>query len=163
MSASLLAGIIVPHTILLAQELTSKKRVFEQVGLVAENLFRIGRAQVFDALFAREKLGSTALGQGVALPHGRLKGLKNPAAVLLRPVEPIPFDAPDGLPVTLIVALLVPAQATNVHLQLLSELAQMLSDRVMREKLMGSPSVDEIYTAIQEWRPYAADHRPEAV
>lgn len=163
MSASLLAGIIVPHTILLAQELTSKKRVFEQVGLVAENLFRIGRAQVFDALFAREKLGSTALGQGVALPHGRLKGLKIPAAVLLRPVEPIPFDAPDGLPVTLIVALLVPAQATNVHLQLLSELAQMLSDRVMREKLMGSPSVDEIYTAIQEWRPYAADHRPEAV
>lgn len=163
MSASLLAGIIVPHTILLAQELTSKKRVFEQVGLVAENLFRIGRAQVFDALFAREKLGSTALGQGVALPHGRLKGLKNPVAVLLRPVEPIPFDAPDSLPVTLIVALLVPAQATNVHLQLLSELAQMLSDRVMREKLMGSPSVDEIYTAIQEWRPYAADHRPEAV
>ena len=163
MSASLLAGIIVPHTILLAQELTSKKRVFEQVGLIAENLFRIGRAQVFDALFAREKLGSTALGQGVALPHGRLKGLKSPVAVLLRPVEPIPFDAPDGQPVTLIVALLVPAQATNVHLQLLSELAQMLSDRVMREKLMGSPSVDEIYTAIQEWRPYAADHRPEAV
>lgn len=153
----MLAGIIAPDTILLAQELTSKKRVFEQVGLVAENLFRIGRAQVFDALFAREKLGSTALGQGVALPHGRLKGLKSPAAILLRPVEPIPFDAPDGQPVTLILALLVPAQATNVHLQLLSELAQLLSDRILREKLMQSPSVDEIYTAIQEWRPYAAD------
>lgn len=163
MSASLLAGIISPHTILLAQELTSKKRVFEQVGLVAENLFRIGRAQVFEALFAREKLGSTALGQGVALPHGRLKGLKNPAAILLRPVEPISFDAPDGQPVTLILALLVPAQATHVHLQLLSELAQLLSDKVIRDKLVHSPSVDEIYTAIQEWKPYAADYRPEAV
>lgn len=163
MSGSLLAGIISPQTILLGQEVTSKKRVFEQVGLVAENQFRIGRAQVFDALFAREKLGSTALGQGVALPHGRLKGLKNPVAVLIRPQEPIPFDAPDGLPVSLILALLVPAQATNVHLQLLSELAQLLSDRIMREKLMHSPSADDIYSAIQDWKPYATDYRPEAV
>lgn len=163
MSASLLAGVISPQTILLGLELTSKKRVFEHVGLVAENLYRIGRAQVFDALFAREKLGSTALGQGVALPHGRLKGLKSPVAIVLRPLEPLPFDAPDGQPVNLIVALLVPAQATNIHLQLLSELAQLLSDRALREKIMHSSSADEIFSAIQEWRPYAADHRPEAV
>lgn len=157
MSTSLLAGIISPQTILLEQELTSKKRVFEQVGLLAENLYKIGRSQVFDALFAREKLGSTALGQGVALPHGRIKGLKSPVAILLRPVGVLPFDAPDGLPVSLVLALLVPAQATDVHLQLLSELAQLLSDRVMREKLLTSPSPDEIFTAIQEWHPYAAN------
>lgn len=157
MSTSLLAAIISPQTILLDQELTSKKRVFEQVGLLAENLYKIGRAQVFDALFAREKLGSTALGQGVAVPHGRIKGLKSPVAILLRPVGLLPFDAPDGLPVSLVMALLVPAQATDVHLQLLSELAQLLSDRLMREKLLSSPSAEEIYKVIQDWRPYAAD------
>ena len=104
---------------------SSKKRVFEQVGLLFENNHQIARSQVFDSLFAREKLGSTGLGQGVAIPHGRIKGLKEALGVLVRMKQAIPFDAPDGQAVGLIFVLLVPDRATDLHLQILSELAQM--------------------------------------
>ena len=115
----------------------SKKRVFEQAGLLFENTLHVARSQVFDSLFARERLGSTGLGQGVAIPHGRIKGLREAAAVLVRMKEAIPFDAPDGLPVNLACILLVPEKATDKHLQILSELAQMFSDKAFREKLRG--------------------------
>ncbi len=92
---------------------SSKKRVFEQAGLIFENNQAIARAKVFDSLFARERLGSTGLGQGVAIPHGRIKGLKEAVAAFVRVAEPIPFDAPDGQPVGLIIFLLVPEQATR--------------------------------------------------
>ena len=78
---------------------------------------------MFDSLFAREKLGSTGLGQGIAIPHGRIKGLKDALGAFVRPRQPIPFDAPDGKPVSLVFVLLVPEQATEKHLQILSELA----------------------------------------
>jgi mannitol/fructose-specific phosphotransferase system IIA component (Ntr-type) len=90
---------------------------------------------VYDALFAREKLGSTGLGQGIAIPHGRIKGLKAPVGAFVRLVNGVQFDAPDGKPVGLIFVLLVPEAANEHHLQLLSELAQMFSDREFREQL----------------------------
>ena len=73
---------------------TSKKRLFEQVGQMFETSHGLERDKVFDSLFARERLGSTGLGHGVAIPHGRIKGLKNPLAAVLRLQQPIPFDAP---------------------------------------------------------------------
>ena len=84
---------------MLDSESASKKRVFERVGLLFENTQHIARSQVFDSLFAREKLGSTGLGQGVAIPHGRVKGLRDAVAAFVKMQNPIPFDAPDGLPV----------------------------------------------------------------
>ena len=89
-------------------EATSKKRVFEQAGLLFENTLHVARSQVFDSLFTREKLGSTGLGQGVAIPHGRIKGLREAALMLIRLKEAIPFDAPDGQPVNITCILLVP-------------------------------------------------------
>jgi PTS system nitrogen regulatory IIA component len=94
---------------------------------------------VFDSLFAREKLGSTGLGQGIAIPHGRIKGLKEATGAFLRLTAPVPFDSPDGKPVSLLFVLLVPEQATEQHLQILSELAQRFSDRVCREALSAAP------------------------
>lgn len=155
MASSLLAEYLLCETVVLDQDLTSKKRVFEQVGLLLENLLGIARSVVFDSLFAREKLGSTALGQGVALPHGRIKGLKKPVLVFLRPREGVLFDAPDNQPVSLIFALLVPMQATDVHLQLLSELAQLLSDRNIRQQLTTLSEPQAVCQLIAEWQPYA--------
>ena len=144
-------------------DVSSKKRVFEHAGLIFENNQNIARSQVFDSLFAREKLGSTGLGQGIAIPHGRIKGLKEAVGALIRMREPIPFDAPDGLPVSLIFVLLVPERATDLHLQILSELAQMFSDRVFREQLVVAASADAMHQLIAEWQPHAEDQRSTTV
>ncbi len=122
-----------------------------------ENTQHIARSQVFDSLFAREKLGSTGLGQGVAIPHGRIKGLREAVAALIRMKEAIPFDAPDGQPVNLACVLLVPEKATDKHLQILSELAQMFSDKKFREGLLQSKNADEIHELIAGWSPHASN------
>jgi PTS system nitrogen regulatory IIA component len=144
-------------------DVSSKKRVFEHAGLMFENNQNVARSQVFDSLFAREKLGSTGLGQGIAIPHGRIKGLKDAIGAMIRMREPIPFDAPDGQPVNLIFVLLVPERATDLHLQILSELAQMFSDHVFREQLLQTASADAVHDLIAKWQPHAANQRSAAV
>ena len=103
-----LAAILQPALVQVGVDATSKKRVFEQLGLLFENEQQLPRALITDSLFARERLGSTGLGHGVAIPHGRIKGLKNPLAAVLRVAAPIGFDAPDDEPVSLLIVLLVP-------------------------------------------------------
>jgi PTS system nitrogen regulatory IIA component len=138
---------------------SSKKRLFEQVGLLFENNHGIARSLVFDSLFARERLGSTGLGQGVAIPHGRIKGLKDALGAFVRLGQPVPFDAPDGKPVNLLFVLLVPEQATEKHLQILSELAQMFSDRALREAMTAAPDAGALHQLIAAWQPDAAGQR----
>ncbi len=150
---NLIAQLLPESNIIIDLDVTSKKRVFEQVGLLFENTLHIARSQVFDSLFAREKLGSTGLGQGVAIPHGRIKGLREAAAALVRMKEAIPFDAPDGLPVSIACVLLVPEKATDQHLLILSELAQMFSNKNFREKLLHSRDAKEIHQLISDWMP----------
>lgn len=133
-----LAKLLSLENIVLDLEASSKKRVFEQAGVLFENNQGIARSTVFDSLFARERLGSTGLGQGVAIPHGRIKGLKEATGAFLRLSAPVPFDSPDGKPVSLLFVLLVPELATEQHLQILSELAQRFSDRSCREALAGA-------------------------
>jgi PTS system nitrogen regulatory IIA component len=149
---SLISKILTPECVLLDSESASKKRVFERVGLLFENTQQIARSQVFDSLFAREKLGSTGLGQGVAIPHGRVKGLRDAVAAFVKMQNPIPFDAPDGLPVTFIFVLLVPERATDIHLQLLGELAQMFSDKNFRDKLQATDDPAAIHKLFTEWQ-----------
>src|SRR5687767_2636299 len=110
---NLVAKLLPLENVLIDLDVSSKKRVFEQAGLVFENNQHIARSQVFDSLFAREKLGSTALGQGIAIPHGRIKGLREAVGAIIRMRTPIPFDAPDAQPVSLIFVLLVPERATD--------------------------------------------------
>lgn len=144
-------------------DITSKKRLFEQIGLMFENEDRIGRASVFDALFAREKLGSTGLGCGVAIPHGRIKNLRETIAVFVRAREGIPFESPDDAPVRLIYAMLVPAHATEQHLNMLSELAQMFSDDALREALLVESDQRIVHRLLTEWSPYVATHDTAAL
>ena len=160
---SLIAKLLPPQNVVLDLDVSSKKRVFEHVGLLFENNHNVSRSQVFDSLFAREKLGSTGLGQGIAIPHGRIKGLKEAVGAMIRMREPIVFDAPDGQPVSLIFVLLVPERATDLHLQILSELAQMFSDNAFRDRLLHAASADAVHSLIAEWQPHAASQRNAAV
>ncbi len=148
---NLISKILVSNNILFDTESTSKKRVFENVGLLFENKMQLGRSQVFDSLFAREKLGSTGLGQGVAIPHGRIPKLREATAAFVKTTHPIPFDSPDGQPVNLIFVLLVPELATDLHLQILGELAQMFSDPEFRRKLNACPDTASIHALFVNW------------
>ncbi|SFK35008.1 PTS IIA-like nitrogen-regulatory protein PtsN [Nitrosomonas aestuarii] len=150
---NLISQLLPQSNVIVDLDVASKKRVFEQAGLLFENTIQIARSQVFDSLFAREKLGSTGLGQGVAIPHGRIKGLREAVAALVRMKEAIPFDAPDGQPVSIACILLVPEKATDQHLQILSELAQMFSDKQFRESILNSKNAAEIHKLIEEWSP----------
>jgi PTS system nitrogen regulatory IIA component len=156
---NLVAKLLPPGNVLLDFSVSSKKRLFEQIGLLFENNHGIARNLVFDSLFDRERLGSTGLGQGVAIPHGRIKGLKDALGAFVRLAQPVPFDAPDGKPVTLVFALLVPEQATEKHLQILSELAQMFSDRTLREAMAAAPDAAALHRLISGWQPDAASQR----
>jgi len=152
---NLISKLLAPDNILLDTESTSKKRVFERVGLLFENNQQIARSQVFDSLFAREKLGSTGLGHGVAIPHGRIAKLRDATAAFVKTSHPIPFDAPDGEPVSLIFVLLVPERATDLHLQILGELAQMFSDPQFRNRLQECEDAPSIHQLFYEWNAAA--------
>ncbi len=114
---------------------TSKKRVFEQAGLLLENNQGVERAAVYESLFARERLGSTGLGCGIAVPHGRVKGLKNGVAAFIRLAKAIPFDSPDQQPVDQLLILLTPETSTQQHLDILAEVARLFSDEALRSRL----------------------------
>ena len=141
---SLISQLLTPENIVLDLEASSKKRVFEHAGLLFENHQGIARSVVFDSLFAREKLGSTGLGHGIAIPHGRIKGLKEASGAFLRLATPVPFDSPDGKPVSLLFVLIVPEQATEHHLQILSELAELFSESSCRDALGTADSAQAV-------------------
>ena len=147
-----LASILSPAQVLAHVEVTSKKRAFEEAGLLFENLHGLSRALVTDSLFSRERLGSTGLGHGVAIPHGRIKGLKSPMAAVFQLAHPIGFDAPDDQVVGLLIFLLVPEAATQKHLEILSEIAELLSDADLREKLVSSTDALQLYALIAGWQ-----------
>ena len=147
-----LASILPPAQVLVSLDATSKKRAFEEAGLLFEGLHGLSRALVTDSLFARERLGSTGLGHGVAIPHGRIKGLKSPMAAVFQLASPIGFDAPDEQPVVLLIFLLVPEAATQKHLEILSEFAELLSDATLREKIKSSADAAELHSMIADWK-----------
>ena len=148
-----LASILPPSQVLVAVDASSKKRAFEEAGLLFESQHGLSRALITDSLFARERLGSTGLGHGVAIPHGRIKGLKAPMAAVLQLAQTIGFDAPDEQPVRLLIFLLVPEAATQKHLEILSEIAELLSDAGLREQLKNAESAQSLHALIANWQP----------
>lgn len=146
------AKILPVANVALDVEVSSKKRAFEQAGLIFENNCGIARAVVSDNLFARERMGSTGLGHGVAVPHGRVKGLKAPLAAFMRLAEPIPFESPDGEPVSLLVFLLIPDHVTQQHLEILSEIAEMFSDEAFRTVLSTDVDANAVHAHILAWQ-----------
>jgi len=131
----------------------TKPRLFEAVAALFERDTALPRATIVAALAAREKLGSTGLGQGIAIPHGRLKGLAEARGAFVRLAAPIAFDAPDARPVSQVFVLLVPEHATDRHLQILSELAQMFSERAFRDQLASAADSAQVHALIADWQP----------
>ena len=151
-----LASILPPAQVLVSVDVTSKKRAFEEAGLLFESLHGLSRALITDSLFARERLGSTGLGHGVAIPHGRIKGLTAPMAAVWQRASPSGFDAPDEQPVGLLIFLLVPEAATQKHLEILSEIAELLSDSQLRERLKSSSDAQLLHSMIDSWQSSVA-------
>jgi PTS system nitrogen regulatory IIA component len=150
-----IAELLPAANIVLDLDADTKGRLFDAMGDLFERTSGLARATVTASLGARERLGSTGLGQGIAIPHGRIKGLAQATGAFVRLRTPIPFDAPDGRPVTQVFVLLVPEQATEAHLQLLSELAQMFSERSFRDKLAAAADAAELEQLFHAWEAAA--------
>ncbi len=124
-----LATLVSPDAVAGLESVSSKKRSLEQLAaLLVDVNPQLKPEGVFDALMERERLGSTALGKGVAIPHARLPGVDRPSIAIIKMDKGIDFDAPDGLPVDVLVALVVPDEANEEHLQILASLAELASD-----------------------------------
>jgi len=124
-----IVDLLSPERVLSCNDIGSKKRLLEQLSeLLAGSSPQLSRLEIFDALLNREKLGSTGLGKGVAIPHGRMIGIERPLCAFIRLEHPVDFDAADGKPVDLVFCLLVPLDSTEEHLQVLSTIAEIFSN-----------------------------------
>jgi len=130
----------------------SKKRLLEQLGeLLASSSPALSQHEIFDALLNREKLGSTGLGKGVAIPHGRVAGLERPLCALIKLAPALDFDATDGEPVDLVFALLVPENSTEEHLQVLSTIAEIFSNTEICTALRACESSECLLGQLYQW------------
>lgn len=140
-------GILEPQSVLVDDDSPSKKRVLER----AAHLLSPGDSEqaehVFERLLERERLGSTGLAGGVALPHARVPGATTTRGAFIRLAQPIDFDALDGRPVDLVFALMVPEEATDEHLQLLAQLASLFKDTETCEQLR-SAEAEQAYSLL---------------
>lgn len=141
----LIASLLRPEHVLLDVSVSSKDTLFEAIAARLATHLELAPKVIVKSLVDREKLGSTGLGQGVAIPHGRIKHLPQAVGAFVRTRDAIAFDAPDQVPVRLLFVLLVPDHATDLHLQILAELAQLFSDRALRERLQQSQDATQIF------------------
>jgi PTS system nitrogen regulatory IIA component len=134
-AGSAIAQLMSRDHVLLGLNVADRQALFDELGRFFQQRYGLPADAVTAGLAARESMGSTGLGQGVAVPHGQIKGLREAMVLYVRPVTPIAFDAPDGKPVSDIVVLLVPKWANSTHLRLLAEVAERFCDQQFREQL----------------------------
>ncbi len=148
---STLADLLRLEDILLDLDVSSKPQLFEEIGRHMEREHAMPQAWVAESLSRRELAGSTGLGKGVAIPHARVKNLERIQVAYVRLKLPIPFDAPDGKPVSDVLVLLVPKQATEEHLGILADATQMFSDRQLRERLHLCQHALDVKRLFETW------------
>ncbi len=148
-----LTELLTPARISCNSHATSKKRVLEQLSaLLTEDQTSIGKKEVFDSLISRERLGSTGLGHGVAIPHGRVKNSDKTIGAFIKLEQGIDFDAADKQSVDLLFALLVPENSTNEHLDILAKLAEMFSDAGLIQRLREADDSASLLKEISDWQ-----------
>ncbi|GAB3310865.1 PTS sugar transporter subunit IIA [Haliea atlantica] len=148
----ILAQLLTPERTLCRASGSSKKKLFETLAeLIARDRSELSQSEVFTQLVARERLGSTGLGGGIAIPHCRIPGCQEPLAALVSLEEPIDFDAPDDMAVDLLCVLLVPDQAHQEHLDILARIARLFSQGAFCEALRDADSNDKLFRAATEW------------
>lgn len=139
------SDLLSPESVLPMVRTSSKKRLLELISnALARNSEQLSSREIFESLCARERLGSTGLGNGVAIPHGRVSGSSGVQAVFVRLAKPLAFDAIDGEPVDLLFALAVPEDCTSDHLKLLSQIAERFSDKELLEQLRNAADANEM-------------------
>lgn len=144
-----------PRRVSLGVAAPTKKRLFEHVGaLLHEDTATLDAHAAAAALLERERLGSTGIGSGVALPHGRVKGLAGAVGAFCTLSRALDYEAIDRKPVTMAFALLVPAEASEEHLKILAELAGLFSNKAWRERLLTAPTAEELYNRLTH--PFSA-------
>jgi PTS system nitrogen regulatory IIA component len=127
---------------------TNKKALFQQLGAIAARAYDLDAKLVTDSLSAREKLGSTGFGAGVAIPHGKIEGLRGVIGVFARLEKPVDFAAVDELPVDLVFMMLSPVGAGAEHLKALARVSRRLRDRGFAAKLRGAGSTDALFALL---------------
>ena len=133
---------------------TSKKKALEELSnLLATGAANLGNHEVFNSLTGREKLGSTGLGHGVAIPHGRVTGVDRSVGAFMRLKHPVDYDSHDGNPVDLVFGLLVPQTATEAHLKHLAAVAEMFSDDAFCAKLRSAADSAALYALLSGYTP----------
>ena len=148
-----LSNFLSPERIACGVNASSKKRALEQLsGLIAQGNPELSPHDVFDSLIARERLGGTGLGHGVAIPHGRLKNYPATIGAFITLKEGVDFDALDNQPVDLLFALLIPENSTQEHLEILSLLAGMFNNEAFRDALRDVDSPEELYRLMVQWQ-----------
>ena len=149
----LLIDLLTPARTCVGHTATSKKRLLESLaGTLADGQGEAVERAIFDSLFAREKLGSTGLGHGIAIPHGRTPGLANAIGAFVRLSEGVDFAAIDGAPVDLVFALAVPEHFSHQHLVLLSQLAEMFGDPAFCQRLREAPDGAAASALLADWQ-----------
>ena len=153
-----LTTLISPATLGCKLQLASKKKALEILSsLLAKQASGVSENQIFDSLLARERLGSTGLGKGIAIPHGRIEGLEMPLGALITLESGVDFDAPDREPVDMLFALAVPASCNQEHLQILAGLAELFSDSGITEKLRSIESEASLFAELSHWHALQTD------
>jgi len=152
-----IADLLTPERVACRNDLTSKKRTLEALGeLIATAQSDLSAQAIFDSLIGRERLGSTGLGHGVALPHGRLSRSRQAVGAFIRLEQGVDFDALDQQPVTLLFALLVPEHFTDEHLKILAYLAEMFSDRAFCDILRATEDDQTLFQRLVSWEPFTS-------
>ena len=145
------AQLLTPERVACDVEAPSKKRVLERLSeLLSQDQTDITTIDVYNSLLARERLGGTGIGHGIAIPHGRLKNIHETLGAFIKLKQGVDFDSADRQPVDLIFALMVPEEATQEHLQTLAMLARMFSDEKVREQLHRATSAEELLQRLRE-------------
>jgi PTS system nitrogen regulatory IIA component len=152
-----IATLLPAEQILCEPDANSKKRALEILsGLLEKSGPDLQEEEIFNGLLQRERLGTTALGEGVAIPHTRMANLSSPTIAMIKLDKGVDFDAPDQQPVDILFALAVPENSDSNHLEILATLAEMLSDREFVDKLRTLYNCEALYKLLSSWQPSRA-------
>jgi PTS system nitrogen regulatory IIA component len=143
--ADLLTG---PDAVLASVKASGKKALLAELASRAASVFKLDERKLFDRLLERERLGSTGIGGGIAIPHGRLGALDKPRGLFARLVQPVDFDSIDERPVDIVFLLVAPEGAGADHLKALARVSRLLRDRSLVEKLRATESADALYALL---------------
>jgi PTS system nitrogen regulatory IIA component len=146
-----IADLIAPRSVVAQLRVSGKKQALQELAKRAAAMTGINDRAIYEVLVERERLGTTGIGNGIAIPHGKLKGLARLTGVFARLERPIPFEAIDDQPVDLIFVLLAPEEAGADHLKALARVSRLLRDRAMCEKLRGTDNADALYALLTDY------------